>query len=123
MIQDCDLGAFKVRNYLSVAGPQQGVQLTPWCFTGTWCNILTYLENHLEDFQVAQHHMAPADYWNNPEPKAHAAYLKYSIYLPYINNEKVHDKSAQYKERFSALNRAQFVLFQNDTVIYPINST
>lgn len=123
MIQDCDLGQYKVRNYLSLAGPQQGVQMTPWCFTGTWCNILTYLENHLDGFEAAQDHLAPADYWNNPQPDAFAAMLKYSIWLPYINNMKQHDKYDQYKQRFSALNRAQFVRFQNDTVIYPNDST
>ena len=50
-------------------------------------------------------------------------YLKYSSYLAPINNEREHAKSAQYKERFSALNRIELVKFQNDTVIYPKDST
>jgi len=49
--------------------------------------------------------------------------LKDSIYLPYINNEKPHALSAQYKQRFSSLNRVELVKFGADTIIYPSEST
>jgi len=59
-----------------------------------------------------QNHLAPAAYWRDCFDEHYfEEYLKYSIYLPYINNEKAHDLSAQYKERFSALNRLELVKF------------
>jgi palmitoyl-protein thioesterase len=49
-------------------------------------------------------------------------YLHRSDYLPYINNEKAHDKADQYKQRFSALDRIGLYSFANDTVVYPLMS-
>jgi len=40
LIQACDLGKHKVHNYLSIGGPQQGVQEVPGCYTGVWCTVL-----------------------------------------------------------------------------------
>jgi triacylglycerol esterase/lipase EstA (alpha/beta hydrolase family) len=40
IIEACDLGAHKVHNYLSISGPQQGVQAVPECLTGDWCKAL-----------------------------------------------------------------------------------
>jgi hypothetical protein len=53
MIQDCDLKGHKVRNFLSIAGPQTGVQKTPKCFDGILCDALTWLEDHIAFFQFA----------------------------------------------------------------------
>merc|ERR1712086_411212 len=44
IIEHCDLGKYKVHNYLSLGGPHQGVQKQPKCFSGIWCNILNYVE-------------------------------------------------------------------------------
>lgn len=49
-------------------------------------------------------------------------YLWHSRFLPYINNEKSHDKFDQYKERFSSLNKIELVQFQNDTTVFPKES-
>jgi len=123
MIQDCDLGEHKVRNYLSIAGPQMGVQKTPSCLDGVLCDILTWVEDHIAFFSVAQEHLAPAAYWRDTySEKYFDQYLKYSAFLAPINNERQHEKSAQYKERFSALNRLELVKFQNDTIVYPKES-
>ena len=50
--------------------------------------MLTYIEDHIIDFELIQYEVAPANYWNDPEPAAQEAMLKYSIYLPFINNLK-----------------------------------
>lgn len=124
MIQNCDLGEHKVHNFLSVAGPQQGIMKTPNCLDGFWCNLLTAIENHGTLLSWFQNNIAPAAYWrDHKSPKFYEEYLEYATYLPEINNEKQHAKMAQYKSRFSNLNRAGLVLFENDTIIYPREST
>jgi palmitoyl-protein thioesterase len=68
--------------------------------------------------------LAPAGYWRDAfNEKYFQQYLKYSSYLAPINNEREHAKSAEYKERFGALNRFELVKFQNDSVIYPNESS
>jgi len=42
--------------------------------------------------------------------------------LAKINNEIEHEKSAQYKERFSSLNYLFLMCFSEDTVVYPWES-
>jgi len=91
-----------------------GVSMEPGCFTGFWCELLNKIENYLGGWSVAQKFLAPAAYWNDPTPKVYAEMLEKSVYLPYINNLKYHDKYDQYKARFSALNRIELVKFGND---------
>jgi len=67
--------------------------------------------------------LAPANYLYLPDPKYYDAMIAGEIYLPIINNMKQHSKFDQYKQRFSALNRVQFVLFELDTVVNPKIST
>ena len=97
---------------------------TPNCLEGFWCNLLTAIENHGTLISWFQNNVAPAAYWrDHKNPKFYKEYLEYVKYLPYINNEIQHPKMEQYKQRFSNLNRAGFVLFENDTIIYPREST
>ena len=42
--------------------------------------------------------------------------------MPYINNEKQHDKSTQYKQRFMSLNRLQLYLTEADAIVFPKQS-
>lgn len=112
MIQGCDLGQYKVRNYLSIAGPQMGCEKPGGCDKGGHlCNMLIYIQNHLDMFSAVQQKLAPSNYLYLSDPKFYPKMLKDEIYLPLINNFKQHALSSQYKQRFSALNRAQFVLF------------
>lgn len=45
-----------------------------------------------------------------------------SNFLPKINNEINHLKSAQYKKRFSSLNRVGLIKFMNDEIVIPKES-
>ena len=105
-----------------------GVQKTPGCMTGILCDILTYLEDHIliskSLFDLFQAHLAPGAYWRDTYNEFYfEQYLKYSDFLPLINNERQHEKSQQYKDRFSSLNRLELVKFQNDTTLYPIDTS
>ena len=100
-----------------------GVQKQPECLTGIWCNTLNYIEENIIYYPEIQNHVAPAEYYRETFDKKHYDwYMKKSKYLPYINNEKQHDLSEQYKERFSALNKVMLVGFQNDTTLYPLET-
>ena len=123
IIQQCDLGKYKVHNYLSVGGPQQGVQLIPSCFTGIWCDIINFLSKQFVQLGIIQDFVAPAGYFRETQDKIHYdIYLALSRFLPYINNEKSHDKAEAYKERFTSLNRLGLLMFLNDTIVYPMES-
>ena len=50
-------------------------------------------------------------------------YINYSIFLPYINNEKELPKYNQYKRRFESLNFFTMYKFESDPIIYPNEST
>lgn len=64
--------------------------------------------------------LAPASYWRNPiDSDMHDWYLKYSRYLPYINNEKNHSNYQIYKQRFMALDEVLLLKFEEDRTVYP----
>jgi hypothetical protein len=46
-------------------------------------------------------------------------YLHKSSFLPYLNNEKYHEKYESNKEKFSSLNLFMMVEFSKDEIIYP----
>jgi palmitoyl-protein thioesterase len=49
--------------------------------------------------------------------------LNNSIFLPYLNNEKPENYTNHIIDRFASLNGAMFVMFTEDTVIYPKESS
>ena len=94
IIQECDLKGHKVHNYLSVGGPQQGVQKIPSCLEGLWCGIINFVVDQLVDLKIVQRFCAPASYYRETMDRLHYEYyIHMSDYLPYINNEKKHAKS------------------------------
>jgi len=120
LIQNCDLGEFKVHNYISMGGPQIGVSSSSMCVNGTYCELQRTITNWGSYWYLAQKFLGPASYYL--DPNNYEGFLKYSTYLPYINNMKPHAKYDQYKQRFSALNRATFVMYDKDVTIYPRES-
>ena len=46
-------------------------------------------------------------------------YLQYSVFLPFVNGERKDASVEMLKSKFSNLNAALFVMFNQDTVIYP----
>ncbi|CAE6214163.1 unnamed protein product [Arabidopsis arenosa] len=69
-----------------------------------------------------QDNLAPSGYFKNPYNVTE--YLKGCKYLPKLNNERPADQRNQtYKDRFTSLHNLVLVLFQNDTVIVPKESS
>jgi hypothetical protein len=46
-------------------------------------------------------------------------YLKKSTFLAFLNNEVSHEKNNLYKESITNLNSATFVMWDNDAILYP----
>ena len=76
---------------------------------------MTYLIDHIIYFKTVQHIIGPAGYFRDPNHLD--VYYNYSVFLPYLNNEKNFTTSIQ--DRFSSLNAALFIMFTEDTMIYP----
>ena len=65
--------------------------------------------------------IGPANYFK--DNKNREDYLAYSVFLPYLNNEKNHPKYNQYKRRFESLNFFTMYKFDQDPIIFPNEST
>lgn len=111
----------KVRNWLSIAGPNMGVSDIPHCFSGFICKMVNSFIRDLVYSKIAQTFVGPAGYFRDP---AHMTqYLKNSVFLADENNERGTDEAkAAVKERFSALNGAMLVMFSEDTMVFPKES-
>ena len=76
IIEECDLGAHKVHNYLSISGPQQGVQAVPECLSGEWCKALNVIADQIALLSKSEETIAPAAYYRETQNALH-----YKIYL------------------------------------------
>jgi len=116
VIEECpDL---KVRNLFTLGGPHRGVGEIPFCHEGDWCMGLNYLADNFSEKPELQHQVNPASYFRGVSDLD--AYMRVSIFLPYINNEK--DYKEQRKEQMLKLNHAVFAMTTGDEVIYPKDS-
>ena len=61
--------------------------------------------------------IGPAGYFRDPTNLND--YVAYSTFLPYLNNEKPEYYIPSSTVRFSSLNKALFVLFKADSMLYP----
>ncbi|CDW83133.1 palmitoyl-protein thioesterase 1-like [Stylonychia lemnae] len=107
----------KVRNLVTVGGPNMGVSATPNCFEGYFCNILNFIVKNLVYFSQIQDLVGPAGYFRDPNHLEE--YLDYSVFLPFVNGEKKGNNTEAVFEKFSTLNSALFIMFSEDTMIYP----
>jgi len=82
------------------------------------CDIIDFIADNLVYFDVVQDFFGPAGYFRDPRDLD--KYLADSVFLPYVNNER--DASDDYVKRFESLNGAMFVMFSEDTVVYPRES-
>ena len=112
----------KVRNYLSIGGPQMGVSDVPHCFgDNELCNSINFVARNLAYYPIVQDILGPTGYFR--DPRHMDLYLKYSEFLPYLNNELGTDEAmASNKERFSSLHGLMAVMFTEDTMVYPKES-
>jgi len=80
----------KVRNWLSIAGPNMGVSDIPHCFHGPICKLINGVVREAVYLGIAQNHIGPAGYFRDP---AHMTnYLSGSVFLPGVNNERGTDE-------------------------------
>jgi len=120
IIEHCDLGEYKVHNYLSMGGPHQGVEKIPGCFTGFWCDLLNDLAETLMYDPLIQDIVAPSEYYRERDNKvAYHWYINNSRLLPFLNNEKSHSLKDEYKQRFSSMNKVMLIMFGEDETLYP----
>ncbi|KAF6149921.1 hypothetical protein GIB67_008642 [Kingdonia uniflora] len=96
------VGISQVNNYISLGGPQAGII--------SFCMPLFHM----------QEHMAPSGYIKVPTDIP--GYLKGCKYLPRINNEIPDQRNATYKERFSSLKNLVLIMFEEDTIVVPIET-
>ena len=118
--EECEMKG-KVRNLLSIGGPNMGVDAVPNCSEGIFCKAVNYVARKLVYKDKVQNSIAPAGYFR--DVKDLKTYKKDSVFLPALNNEGTHAEfSAVRKQKFSDLNGAMFVMFEDDTVVYPKES-
>lgn len=94
-----------------------GVSKSPHCFDGWMCDVINYVFDQLAYFELAQDWVGPAGYFRDPNDLQN--YLKYSCFLPDVNNERPSNSSEATSKRFGELNSALLVMFSNDTMIFP----
>jgi palmitoyl-protein thioesterase len=78
------------------------------------------LNNNFMYSDFSQKHISFAGYWRNPTLLD--IYLKKSVYLPYINNEKEHSQRDKYKNNIINLSNFVMIWSPNDEVVYPAES-
>jgi len=79
--------------------------------------MLNWIFDRMVYFAEIQDEVGPAGYYRDPSNIE--TYLADSVFLPYLNNERELNYSKSIYERFTSLNSAVFVMFSNDTMIFP----
>jgi palmitoyl-protein thioesterase len=118
IVEECEMPG-KVRNMVTIGGPHMGVDAVPHCISGVACELVNYVARKLVYLPIVQDWLVPAGYFR--DAANFQAYLKGSVFLPALNNESEQKTgfSQARKDRFSALNGAQLIMFDQDTMIYP----
>ncbi|CAN8245735.1 unnamed protein product [Cochlearia groenlandica] len=120
LIEFCD-GGPPVYNYISLAGPHAGISSVPLCGSGLLCEIADDLLKSDIYSDFIQDHLAPSGYFKIPT--AMTTYLESAKYLPKLNNEIPEQRNSTYKDRFASLHNLVLVVFQDDKVIVPKDSS
>jgi hypothetical protein len=64
--------------------------------------------------------VAPTNYYR--DFRRESEYLAKALFLPEINNERTHGRTALYKKRFESLNSMTMFKYTKDPIIYPKES-
>lgn len=107
-----------VRNLVTMGAPHTGVAAFPHCFHGIICAPINFVVKHLVYIGLVQDFVGPAGYFRDPAQEQ--TYIKHSIFLSGLNNEKTADANAV--QRLSQINKAMLIQFEHDTMIYPKES-
>ncbi|XP_059633865.1 uncharacterized protein LOC132276455 isoform X2 [Cornus florida] len=116
VVEFCD-GGPPVKNFISLAGPHAGIASIPFCGSGLWCVLVDYLIELEVYSNYVQEHLAPAGYIKIPTDID--AYLQGCKFLPKLNNEIADQTNSTYKERFASLENLVLIMFEQDTVLVP----
>ncbi|CAM0871306.1 unnamed protein product [Alopecurus aequalis] len=116
VVEYCDDGP-PVKNFISLAGPHAGTASVPLCGSGIFCVIADALIKLEVYSDYVQAHLAPSGYIKIPTDMED--YLKGCKFLPKLNNEIPSERNATYKERFSSLENLVLIMFENDVVLIP----
>ncbi|KAK2988452.1 hypothetical protein RJ640_007482 [Escallonia rubra] len=116
VVEFCD-GGPPVKNFISLAGPHAGEASIPFCGSTLLCILVDELVKLEVYSNYVQEHLAPAGYIKIPTDIK--AYLKGCRFLPKLNNELVNHKNSTYKERFASLQNVVLIMFEQDTVLIP----
>ena len=122
IVESCPIQG-KVRNYVSIGGPNMGVDDIPHCFNGAICNLVNTVARDLVYTELIQNLIGPAGYFRDIYHQSQ--YKTGSVFLPYLNNEEADEAEetrSGRKERFSALNGALLMMFTEDTMVHPKES-
>ncbi|KAM7261997.1 hypothetical protein ACFE04_021074 [Oxalis oulophora] len=111
----------QIKNFISLGGPQAGVAFVPLCGSSNLCHIVDNLIKADIYSDYIQAHLAPSGYLKIPDDISN--YLHSCKYLPRLNNEHPDERNSTYKERFTSLDNLVLIMFENDTVIVPKESS
>ncbi|XVE65139.1 hypothetical protein DITRI_Ditri07aG0157300 [Diplodiscus trichospermus] len=116
VVEFCDDGP-QVKNFISLAGPHAGTASVPLCGSGILCMIADKLIKSEIYTDYIQAHLAPSGYLKLPNDILH--YLEKCRFLPKLNNELPGERNSTYKERFTRLQNLVLIMFENDNVLVP----
>jgi len=116
VVEWCD-GAPPVKNFISLAGMHAGIASIPFCESEWLCVLLDTLIKSEAYSDYIQDHLAPSGYLKIPTDIS--AYLKGCKFLPKLNNEINSKRNSTYKERFASLENLVLIMFEQDTVLVP----
>uniref|UniRef100_A0A7N1A7Z3 Palmitoyl-protein thioesterase 1 n=1 Tax=Kalanchoe fedtschenkoi TaxID=63787 RepID=A0A7N1A7Z3_KALFE len=116
VLEFCD-GGPPVKNFISLAGPHAGTASVPLCGSGIMCSIADSLIKSAVYSDYVQDHLAPSGYLKLPNDIPN--YLEKCSYLPKLNNEIPEKRNATYKERFTSLQNLVLIMFEQDSVLIP----
>ncbi|KAK9202574.1 hypothetical protein WN944_017785 [Citrus x changshan-huyou] len=116
IIEFCE-GGPPVKNLISLAGPHAGIAAIPLCGFLPICILLDALVKLEIYSDFLQDHLAPSGYYKIPTDIPD--YLKGCKFLPKLNNEIVNERNSTYKERFASLENLVLIMFEQDSVLVP----
>ena len=120
VVENCP-GAVPVRNMVTFGTPHTGTSRVPMCFSGFFCNMLTFLADKFIYFDIVQSHFGPAGFFRDEHDLS--TYRKYSHFLPALNNEGDNNSANDiHRLRMESLNKVFLGTFSNDHMIYPKDS-
>ena len=114
----------RMKNLITLGAQHQGVFGLPRCpgENATLCNLARHLLNYGAYRDFVQNSLIQAQYWHDPIQEE--LYQNKSIFLADINNQKSNSSVNQlYKENLAQLTNFIMVMFANDTMVDPKESS